>query len=225
MPVSSKMDLPPAMAEPIRDGAVEGSDREALVGAWHLARVSPPQEYLGNRGKKTCLDELRTPVITHAKAGNTQEIEAGRKRKDNVGRFLNEQGTLVTDDTEKAEVLNAFFASVFTNKTSPQGSLTQETRVKEWWDIPLVKEDWVREHLSKLDIQKSVGPEGMHPELLKALADIIERPLVIIFDKLWRSGEVPEDWKKANVTLVFKKGKKEDQGITGQSASPQSLER
>ncbi|GAB0205522.1 hypothetical protein GRJ2_003017800 [Grus japonensis] len=28
----------------------------------------------------------------------------------------------------------------------------------------------------------------------------------------WRTGEVPEDWRKANVTLVFKKGKKEDPG-------------
>ncbi|GAB0179576.1 mitochondrial enolase superfamily member 1 [Grus japonensis] len=28
----------------------------------------------------------------------------------------------------------------------------------------------------------------------------------------WRTGQVPEDWKKASVTLVFKKGKKEDPG-------------
>ncbi|GAB0192698.1 mitochondrial enolase superfamily member 1 [Grus japonensis] len=28
----------------------------------------------------------------------------------------------------------------------------------------------------------------------------------------WRTGEVPEDWRKANVTLVFKKDKKEDSG-------------
>ncbi|GAB0208061.1 mitochondrial enolase superfamily member 1 [Grus japonensis] len=28
----------------------------------------------------------------------------------------------------------------------------------------------------------------------------------------WRTGEVPEDWRKANVTLVFKKSKKEDPG-------------
>ncbi|GAB0179173.1 mitochondrial enolase superfamily member 1 [Grus japonensis] len=38
------------------------------------------------------------------------------------------------------------------------------------------------------------------------------RLLSIIFERSWRSGEVPEDWRKDNVTPVFKKGKEEDPG-------------
>ena len=38
------------------------------------------------------------------------------------------------------------------------------------------------------------------------------RSLSIIFSKLWGTGEVPKDWRKANVTPAFKKGKKEDAG-------------
>ncbi|GAB0182767.1 mitochondrial enolase superfamily member 1 [Grus japonensis] len=34
----------------------------------------------------------------------------------------------------------------------------------------------------------------------------------IIFERSWRTGEVSEDWRKANVTPVFKKGRKEDAG-------------
>jgi len=55
-----------------------------------------------------------------------------------------------------------------------------------------------------------MGPNGMHPQVLGELADVIAEPLSIIFERSWRTGEVPEDWKKANVTPVFSKGKKED---------------
>ncbi|KGL81849.1 RNA-directed DNA polymerase from mobile element jockey, partial [Tinamus guttatus] len=70
----------------------------------------------------------------------------------------------------------------------------------------------VREHLRKLNTHRSMGPDGMHPRVLRELAEVIAKPLSIIFERSWRTGEVPEDWKKANVTPVFKKGKKEDQG-------------
>ncbi|KFV77063.1 RNA-directed DNA polymerase from mobile element jockey, partial [Struthio camelus australis] len=78
---------------------------------------------------------------------------------------------------------------------------------------PLVEEeDQVRDLLSKLDLHKSVGPDGMHPRVLRELADVMARPLSIILERSWRSGEVPEDWKKANVTPAFQKGKKEEPG-------------
>ncbi|GAB0209846.1 mitochondrial enolase superfamily member 1 [Grus japonensis] len=79
-------------------------------------------------------------------------------------------------------------------------------------DLPLVEEDRVREHLGKVDIHKSMSPDGMHPRVLRELADVIARPLSIIFERSWRAGEVPEDWRKANVTPVFEKGNKEDPG-------------
>ncbi|GAB0205010.1 mitochondrial enolase superfamily member 1 [Grus japonensis] len=86
---------------------------------------------------------------------------------------------------------------------------------EEFWrekDLPLVKEDQVRDHLGKLDTLKYMDPDGMHPQVLRELADVIAMPLSIIFEKSWRTGEVPENWRKASVTPVFKKGRKEDPG-------------
>ncbi|KFV77500.1 RNA-directed DNA polymerase from mobile element jockey, partial [Struthio camelus australis] len=80
---------------------------------------------------------------------------------------------------------------------------------------PLVEEDQVRDLLPKLDIHKSMGPDGMHPRVLRELADVLARPLSIILERSWRSGEVPEAWKKASVTPVFPKGKEEEPGNYG----------
>jgi len=38
------------------------------------------------------------------------------------------------------------------------------------------------------------------------------QPLSVTFQRSWRTGEVPEDWRIASVTPIFKKGKKDDPG-------------
>ena len=50
--------------------------------------------------------------------------------------------------------------------------------------------------------------DGMHPRMLRELVNVIAEPLSIIFERSWRTGEVSEDWRKASVTPIFKKGKK-----------------
>ena len=98
------------------------------------------------------------------KKGCFKYIKSRRKRKENVGQLLNEAHDLVTKDTEKAELLNAFFASVFTAKTSPLESLTFRTReeICRNEDFPLVEEDQIRDLLGKLDSHKSTEPDGIY---------------------------------------------------------------
>jgi len=53
-----------------------------------------------------------------------------------------------------------------------------------------------------------MGPDGKHPRVLRELS----RPLSVIFAQSWRLGQVLEDWRKENVTPVFKTGEKEEPG-------------
>ncbi|KAK4831226.1 hypothetical protein QYF61_016324 [Mycteria americana] len=41
---------------------------------------------------------------------------------------------------------------------------------------------------------------------------VLTKPLSIIYQQSWLTGEVPVDWRLANVTPIFKKGQKEDPG-------------
>ena len=59
-----------------------------------------------------------------------------------------------------------------------------------------------------MDTFKSASPDSLHPRVLKELASIIAQPLARIFKNSWHSGV--EDWKKANVVPIFKKGRRVD---------------
>ena len=64
--------------------------------------------------------------------------------------------------------------------------------------------------LETLNPHKAIGPDGLHPCVLKELAPDIAPILQLIFQKSLISGLVPTDWKRANVSPIFKKGKRDD---------------
>ncbi|GAB0181569.1 mitochondrial enolase superfamily member 1 [Grus japonensis] len=64
----------------------------------------------------------------------------------------------------------------------------------------------VRDLLHHLDTHKSMGPEGIHPRALRELAEVLTKPLSIIYQQSWLTGEVPVDWTLANVMPIYKEG-------------------
>ena len=59
-------------------------------------------------------------------------ISDQRQTRENVGPLRKETGELVSQDTEKAEVLNDFFASVFTGKCSSHTAQVAEGKSRDW---------------------------------------------------------------------------------------------
>lgn len=63
----------------------------------------------------------------------------------------------------------------------------------------------------KWNCHKSMGSDEIYPSVLKESADVITKPLCLIFEKSWRSDEVPElsmSGKREKFSLILKKGEK-----------------
>ena len=60
-----------------------------------------------------------------------------------------------------------------------------------------------------IDGSSAMGPDGVHPLVLKNCADVISHPLHVIFTRSLSEGIVPKDWKNSLVP-IYKKGNRYD---------------
>ncbi|KAK4828165.1 LOW QUALITY PROTEIN: hypothetical protein QYF61_024414 [Mycteria americana] len=142
-------------------------------------------------------------------------ISNKRMAKENLHPLWDAGGNIVTKEEEKDQVLNAFFALVSNSKTSCSLGTQPaklEDRDGEENKPPIIQGEMVSDLLHHLDTHKSMGPDGIHPRVPRELAEVLTKPLSILYQQSWLTGEVPVDWRLANVTLIYKKGRKEDPG-------------
>ena len=125
---------------------------------------------------------------------------------------LKKNGLKVSGDVEMAELLNTCFGDVFTrenvNNIKEPDIMVMENQLLDFKIT--VKE--VKAKIRKLKRESAAGPDGVGPLLLQELQDGLAPALAIIYRKSLDSGTVPEDWRIANVTPIFKKGSKSDPG-------------
>jgi len=103
-----------------QDASSKTQMEEKVYGMWKEGQASW-EEYRNvvracndaTRKTKVHLELNLARDVKDSKKGCFKYISSKRKTRDNVGRLLNEVGALVTEDMEKAELLNALFASVF----------------------------------------------------------------------------------------------------------------
>ncbi len=119
-------------------------------------------------------------------------------------------GANIVESNGKAELLNTYFASVF---TTDNGVLPIIPRLdlQSLLEEVFFDADSICETIKTFNNSRSRGPDMYPPFFLKKIAKNISRPLCTIFAVSLSSQTVPVDWKLANVTAIYKgKGSRHD---------------
>ena len=192
--------------------------------AWNSFRENPTTEnlnYATLKDKSYSEEEFRLKLeyekrLTNDLKNNCKSLYSYLRNKRNLKTGI--PSLEMCDDSrtrsaaESAEVLADSFSSVFVlePESLPDGMLLVDTN-EVLTEIAITCED-VRYELKNLNCFKSVGPDSIHPKLLKSLADdfAFVESLTNLFRVCAESGHIPEIWKTANITALFKNGSKTD---------------
>ena len=113
-------------------------------------------------------------------------------KRNKIGPLKRQDGSLAVNDTEKANLVNDFFANIGTRLGRANSNLPQQSDrndlVPSVTDIT-VCEDLVRRKLKAIKPNKSAGPDEIPPKLLKLAEPAIASPLTSLFSFCANLGE------------------------------------
>ena len=115
----------------------------------------------------------------------------------------------LTDDTAKANAFNTFF--------SEAGKLTHGQILILGDDSPMcdtlesitVSEEEVLDQIRILNGNKSYGPDGISPKLIKIADNFLVKPMTRLYNLSLSLGKVPNLWNQANVIPLHNKNSEE----------------
>lgn len=142
-------------------------------------------------------------------------VNSKRITRTNIGPLKDRTGQLTSDISTMGNILNEFFASVFTDEDSSNlPEIEEEIRNGIKNNITLnnvsISKDEISKAIREMKENKTGGPDGIPSSFIKKIGISIVDPLEIIYNDSLTTGSIPNDWKTANVTAIFKKGNKSD---------------
>ena len=131
-------------------------------------------------------------------------IKSKKQDSSNISS-LKDGSKIIFSSKGKATSFNEQFRSVFTSEnttTMPDMGPSMYPTA----DHINVTCDGVLKLLKDLKINKATGPDAISARILKDLADEVAPVLTFIFQQSLDTGDVPSDWRQANISPIYKKG-------------------
>ena len=118
---------------------------------------------------------------------------------------------ICTSAKSKADSLCSFFSSVFCNETDDNFEpIRDRTCFQECTPVIVMEED-VLARLNRLNINKSEGPDLIHPRVIYEIRHQITHPLTMLFNRSLEKKQIPDIWKCANISPIYNKNSSGDE--------------
>jgi hypothetical protein len=128
-------------------------------------------------------------------------VKRRKGKRENIPAIKDSNGTIITDSTEKANILNSYYASVFScdrNIPNIKSAHSGETFI--------IDTKRIRKRVAAIGRSKSVGPDSIPGEILKlgeeAMIPFRARSLEITLN----NATIPTDWKKSHCVSYLQRG-------------------
>jgi len=142
-------------------------------------------------------------------------VRSRTKSKDKVGPLNDSVGNVIDDDKGMCDMLNEFFGSFFTTENiagMPEVNMLFNADGSQKLNVINIEPGDMYDKIMSLKDGKAPGDDGIIPEFLIRVACEISNPLAILYNKSVMEVMVPLEWKRANITPLFKRGSRSEPG-------------
>ena len=188
----------------------------------HLANIAKKTGSFADRERYKQLRNLTSKAISTSYTNYLNEMIGDVKldtrrffkyiksqRVDSTGlTTLTTANGAVSDNLGMATHLNNYFSSVFTKENAQ--ALPNLTSSFPEMESFTVSENGVLKLLLSIDPKKSGGPDSVPSRILKESATQITPMLTYLFNRTLDDGEIPREWKLANVFALHKQGPRDE---------------
>jgi hypothetical protein len=122
-----------------------------------------------------------------------------------IGPLEAPDGSTIQAPEQIAEELNKCFSDVFTREDTANIPTPKKYRVRTKLTRSFITAQKVRAQIKKLKRTGVAGPDGICTWLLKQCEDELSPVLATIYRKSLQEGQVPAEWKTANVVPSYYK--------------------
>lgn len=129
-----------------------------------------------------------------------------KKKTNSYPSSFKHDNVIVSSPKEICELFATYFKSTFNNRSSDRSininNTVHSNTVQSFYITPTDVESII----TKIDLNKNGGPDGIPNFFLRQTCKQISIPLSMIFNRSLRSAIYPEEFKTSFVTPIFKKG-------------------